>query len=124
VLLVDVDGFKEVNAALGHRAGDRLLAELAKRLEGALRPGDVLARYGGEEFAVLLPHSDEEGAMTVVGRLLEVVPFGQTASAGVAVWDGAESAEALLARADAALYEAKGAGRARAHLAPVALTSR
>ena len=58
-----------------------------------LRTTDTLARYGGEEFAVLLPHSDEEGAMTVVGRLLEVVPLGQTASAGVAVWDGKESAD-------------------------------
>ena len=55
--------------------------------------------------------------MTVVERLLEVVPLGQTASAGVAVWDGSESAAELLARADAALYEAKGAGRARALLA-------
>ena len=66
---------------------------------------------------MLLPHSDEEGALTVVERLLAVVPLGQTASAGVALWDGEESAEELLARADAALYEAKGAGRARALVA-------
>jgi diguanylate cyclase (GGDEF)-like protein/PAS domain S-box-containing protein len=122
--MVDLDRFKAYNDEFGHQAGDRLLAASATAWRPVLRTTDTLARYGGEEFAVLLPHSDEEGAMTVVGRLLEVVPFGQTASAGVAVWDGAESAEALLARADDALYEAKGAGRARAHLAPVALTSR
>jgi PleD family two-component response regulator len=55
--------------------------------------------------------------MTVIERLLEVMPLGQTASAGVAVWDGSENAPELLARADAALYKAKGAGRNRALLA-------
>ena len=54
---------------------------------------------------MLLPHSDEEGALLVVERLLDGVPLGQTASAGIAVWDGTESAEELLARADAALYD-------------------
>ena len=70
---------------------------------------------------MLLPHSDEEGALAVVERLLAGVPLGQTASAGIAVWDGAETAEALLARADAALYAAKDARpRPRGHgcLAP------
>ena len=67
---------------------------------------------------MLLPHSDAEGALIVVERLLAVVPFDQTASAGIAVWDGDESADELLARADAALYEAKHAGRARALFAP------
>ena len=66
---------------------------------------------------VLLPHSDEEGALAVVERLLDVVPLGQTASAGVAVWDGSETADALLARADAALYAPRTRGRARALLA-------
>ena len=68
---------------------------------------------------MLLPHCDEEGALAVVERLLAVVPLGQTASAGVAVWDGTESGDELLARADAALYAAKDAGRARALLAPL-----
>ena len=64
-----------------------------------------------------LPGDLVYGAMAVVERLLEVMPLGQTASAGVAVWDGSEDATALLARADAALYKAKGAGRNRALLA-------
>ena len=115
--MLDLDRFKAFNDEFGHQAGDQLLAASAAAWRPALRATDTLARYGGEEFAVLLPHSDVEGAMTVVGRLLEVVPLGQTASAGVAVWDGKESANELLARADAALYEAKGAGRARALLA-------
>jgi diguanylate cyclase (GGDEF)-like protein/PAS domain S-box-containing protein len=115
--MLDLDRFKAFNDHHGHQGGDQLLAATATAWRPVLRATDTLARYGGEEFAVLLPHSDEEGAMTVVGRLLEVVPLGQTASAGVAVWDGQESATELLARADGALYEAKGAGRARALLA-------
>jgi diguanylate cyclase (GGDEF)-like protein len=115
--MLDLDRFKAFNDHHGHQAGDQLLAATAIAWRPALRTTDTLARYGGEEFAVLLPHSDEEGAMTVVERLLEVVPLGQTASAGVAVWDGREDATQLLARADAALYQAKGAGRNRALLA-------
>jgi diguanylate cyclase (GGDEF)-like protein/PAS domain S-box-containing protein len=115
--MVDLDRFKAFNDRHGHQAGDQLLAATAAAWRPALRTTDTIARYGGEEFAVLLPHSDEEGALAVVERLLEVVPLGQTASAGVAAWDGSESAAELLARADAALYAAKGAGRARALLA-------
>jgi len=111
--MLDLDRFKAFNDHHGHQGGDQLLAATATAWRPVLRATDTLARYGGEEFAVLLPHSDVEGAMTVVGRLLEVVPLGQTASAGVAVWDGKESANELLARADAALYEAKRTGRNR-----------
>ena len=115
--MLDLDRFKAFNDEYGHQAGDQLLAASAAAWRPALRATDTIARYGGEEFAVLLPHSDEEAALIVVERLLEVVPLGQTASAGVAVWDGTETAEALLARADAALYRAKGAGRAQACMA-------
>jgi diguanylate cyclase (GGDEF)-like protein/PAS domain S-box-containing protein len=111
--MLDLDRFKAFNDHHGHQAGDRLLAAAAAAWRPILRATDTLARYGGEEFAVLLPHSDHEAAHTVVERLLLEVPLGQTASAGIAVWDGVETAEALLARADAALYVAKGAGRAR-----------
>ena len=115
--MLDLDRFKSFNDEYGHQAGDQLLAATAAAWRPALRTTDTIARYGGEEFAVLLPHSDQAAATLVIERLLEVVPLGQTASAGVAVWDGIESAEALLARADAALYRAKGAGRARACMA-------
>ena len=115
--MLDLDRFKAFNDEYGHQAGDQLLAASAAAWRPALRATDTIARYGGEEFALLLPHSDEEAALIVVERLLEVVPLGQTASAGVAVWDGTETAEALLARADAALYRAKGAGRAQACVA-------
>jgi diguanylate cyclase (GGDEF)-like protein/PAS domain S-box-containing protein len=116
--MLDLDRFKAFNDRFGHQAGDDLLAATAAAWRPALRTTDTLARYGGEEFAVLLPHSDETGARVVVERLLEEVPLGQSASAGIAVWDGSESAQELLARADAALYAAKGAGRARAMMAP------
>jgi diguanylate cyclase (GGDEF)-like protein/PAS domain S-box-containing protein len=112
--MLDLDRFKAFNDRYGHQAGDQLLAAAATAWRPALRATDTIARYGGEEFAVLLPHSDEEGALVVIERLLEVVPLGQTASAGVASWDGTETATELLARADAALYAAKNAGRARA----------
>ena len=119
--MLDLDRFKAFNDHHGHQAGDQLLAATALAWRPALRTTDTIARYGGEEFAVLLPHSDEEGAMLVVERLLDCVPLGQTASAGIAAWDGTESAQELLARADAALYEAKRAGRARALFSPSAL---
>jgi diguanylate cyclase (GGDEF)-like protein/PAS domain S-box-containing protein len=115
--MLDLDRFKAFNDEYGHQAGDQLLAATAAAWRPALRATDTIARYGGEEFAVLLPHSDQDAALVVVERLLDVVPLGQTTSAGVAVWDGAESAERLLARADAALYRAKNAGRAQACLA-------
>lgn len=116
--MLDLDKFKAYNDEFGHQAGDDLLAAAAAAWRPELRATDTLARYGGEEFAVLLPHSDEEGARAVIERLLAVVPFGQTASAGIAVWNGIEGEDELLARADAALYEAKHAGRARALVAP------
>jgi diguanylate cyclase (GGDEF)-like protein len=115
--MLDLDRFKAFNDRYGHQAGDQLLAAAAMAWRHALRATDTIARYGGEEFAVLLPHSDEEGALVVIERLLEVVPLGQTASAGISSWDGTETAAELLARADVALYAAKNAGRARALLA-------
>ena len=83
--MLDLDRFKAFNDHHGHQAGDQLLAATALAWRPALRTTDTIARYGGEEFAVLLPHSDEEGALLVVERLLDCVPLGQTASAGIAV---------------------------------------
>jgi diguanylate cyclase (GGDEF)-like protein len=117
VAMIDLDRFKSYNDANGHPAGDALLvaATAAWRLE--LRPSDALARYGGEEFAIVLPGCALHDAHNVVERVRRATPFGQTASAGIAAWDGKESAAELIARADAALYSAKAAGRDRAHAA-------
>ena len=108
--MLDLDKFKAYNDQHGHQAGDELLSAAATAWRPELRSTDTIARFGGEEFAVLLPHSDQEGAVKVVERLLEAVPFGQTCSAGIAIWDGTETGEELLARADAALVRSQERG--------------
>jgi diguanylate cyclase (GGDEF)-like protein len=115
--LLDLDHFKAFNDARGHQCGDRLLKETVAAWRAVLRPGDVLARYGGEEFAVLLPDCTEAAALAVIERLRDSIPYAQTCSAGIARWDGRESADDLLRRADVALYAAKAAGRDRAFAA-------
>ncbi len=116
--VLDLDRFKAFNDTFGHQAGDQLLlqasAAWSRELDGS---GAVLVRWGGEEFTVLLPGQDLDPARALVERLCAVTPAGQTFSAGVARWDGAESGDELTARADEALYRAKAAGRARVLLA-------
>jgi diguanylate cyclase (GGDEF)-like protein len=111
VALLDLDHFKAFNDRRGHQAGDRLLREATAAWRGALREVDLLARYGGEEFGVILPGCRPEEAAVIVDRLRALTPDGETTSAGVAVWDGAETADELVARADRALYRAKRGGR-------------
>ncbi|MDQ6835003.1 MAG: diguanylate cyclase [Actinomycetota bacterium] len=113
VAVIDLDNFKRYNDEHGHQVGDRLLAESAHAWVARLRAGDLLTRYGGEEFAAVIPTSPIEAAVAVVERLRQATPAGQTCSAGVACWNGGESAPELFARADAALYEAKQCGRDR-----------
>jgi diguanylate cyclase (GGDEF)-like protein/PAS domain S-box-containing protein len=113
VAMLDLDRFKEYNDRHGHQAGDRVLREAASAWRAVLRETDMLARYGGEEFAVALPGCDLDRAAELVDRLREVTAAEQSCSAGLACWDGSESAERLLGRADSALYEAKQAGRDR-----------
>jgi diguanylate cyclase (GGDEF)-like protein len=115
--MFDFDHFKTYNDTHGHPAGDRLLTEVAAAWQGCLRATDSLARYGGEEFALIAPGCTEPDAVALVDRLRAAVTEGQTCSAGVAFWDGSETPAELLARADAALYEAKVAGRDRTKLA-------
>ncbi|MHB8573232.1 MAG: EAL domain-containing protein [Candidatus Dormibacteria bacterium] len=119
VAILDLDRFKQFNDQYGHPAGDRLLRDAVQIWGTNLRSGDTLARYGGEEFALLLPGCDTPAAMEKVEQLRRLVPSGTTASAGIATWDGAESALALVARADAGLYEAKRLGRNCAVVAPL-----
>lgn len=105
VALLDLDGFKEFNDDWGHQRGDQLLVAVAHGWKAALREEDFLARYGGDEFAVLIPRSTADEAAAVVQRLTDFTP--ERASAGVAQWDGTESGDALLARADSALLRSK-----------------
>jgi diguanylate cyclase (GGDEF)-like protein len=109
--LLDLDHFKAFNDQHGHQAGDAHLRRTAAAWRRELRAIDVLARYGGEEFGVLLPSCDITEAGEVIDRVRRATPNGESASAGVVAYDGRESADSLLARADAALYRAKHAGR-------------
>jgi diguanylate cyclase (GGDEF)-like protein len=118
VALVDLDRFKDFNDRNGHAAGDRLLKEAAARWSGQIRDMDLIARYGGEEFALLLPGAGFADAAAVIERIRSHTPTGITVSGGIAEWDGSEDPDALLARADGALYDAKRNGRDRVHLAP------
>ena len=121
VLFLDLDQFKMVNDASGHQVGDQLLVLVAERLRAAVRPGDTVARFGGDEFVLLCEQADAEMASDVADRVLEALaePFElsgarlyATASLGVAVSPPAD-ATTLLRQADAAMYEAKSAGRGR-----------
>jgi diguanylate cyclase (GGDEF)-like protein len=111
--LVDLDHFKRYNDAHGHQRGDALLRTAAQAFAARLRDDDLIARYGGEEFAVLLHGCGLQDAMSLFERLQDMLPAGQTFSAGVADSDGREDPGTVLARADAALYRAKELGRNR-----------
>ena len=121
VLVLDLDGFKEVNDSQGHDAGDCVLRVTARTLEAALRPGDLAGRLGGEEFLVLLPDTSSRAAWLVAERLraaitaqtVEGVPT-VTVSLGVASFPGhGLSSGELLRAADTAMYDAKALGRDR-----------
>lgn len=116
----DLDGFKDLNDSGGHEAGDRWLVAVARALPYALRAGDVIARTGGDEFLVLLPDCNAEAAAVVAERARSAVPPGIGCSAGLAIWDGEESIEALVNRADGGLYAAKASGRGRLTIASAA----
>jgi diguanylate cyclase (GGDEF)-like protein len=117
VAILDLDHFKRYNDTFGHPAGDQLLKAASAAWHAALRDVDVIARYGGEEFVVLLPAAGVADARQAMARALAATPLGQTFSAGLAVWDGMETSDELLGRADTALYAAKAAGRDRVEVA-------
>jgi diguanylate cyclase (GGDEF)-like protein len=117
VLLLDLDGFKEINDAHGHHAGDQVLQEVATRLRGALRASDTVARLGGDEFAVLLPATDVNRAELAARKVLHDLqhpfvadnrPLLVSASIGIAAvpWH-ASTSEEVLQNADSAMYVAK-----------------
>lgn len=128
VFMIDIDYFKGINDVHGHAAGDDVLKDLSRKIREVVRDYDIVCRYGGEEFLVVTPEADGEIAREIAERLRgEVEGMAMTVadgsairftiSAGVAQWKEGENVEQLIARADAALYEAKDAGRNRVHAA-------
>lgn len=120
VLIVDVDHFKRINDSFGHGVGDQYLREVAQKLERIARKIDLVARYGGEEFVVLLPNTDEVGALLSAERHRQAIESSTwpeapiTISIGVAtLMSHFEPAERFLDRADSALYNSKARGRNR-----------
>ena len=124
VMMLDIDHFKLVNDTYGHASGDEVLKAMAQRISGGIRDFDLLARYGGEEFVVIMPSTPADISVIVAERLCRIIegapfeitgnqtPIIITASIGVATTtDPTETAEALMRRADTALYQAKNGGR-------------
>jgi len=128
VILLDVDHFKQINDTFGHGVGDQVLQALGERCRAVSRETDLVGRVGGEEFALVLPHTNLEGAHTLGQRLGESLrraavstPSGAvvmfTVSMGIAEVAPGEAAQEVLRRADLAMYAAKAAGRDRIRLA-------
>jgi len=122
LLFLDVDDFKGVNDTHGHGVGDRLLVQLGSLLRGRLRDSDLLGRLGGDEFGALLPHTGRDQAQVLAGQVLHAIrsapfladgrPLPITASIGIALFpEHGTAIDEVVARADAAMYRAKAAGR-------------
>lgn len=129
VLLADLDHFKHVNDEYGHAVGDRVLIQVAQSLSGNMRPADLVARLGGEEFLIIMPDTTADEALKAAQSLSKVISEKEisendgckvqvTVSMGIAIADPNDenTAQALIDRADTALYEAKARGRNRAIL--------
>ena len=123
-LMIDIDLFKRVNDTYGHPTGDRVLQHVAQAITQSVRPSDLVFRFGGEEFLVLLPDVDHTTALTAAERIRSRIAHPAkecpdvTVSVGVARRHAGEDHEALVARADLALYQAKSNGRDRIEVAP------
>jgi diguanylate cyclase (GGDEF)-like protein len=130
VLLLDLDHFKRVNDTHGHAVGDDVLRGFVARVRAATRRVDILVRRGGEEFVLIMPSTSAREASVIAERIrghvgadpiaVDDVRVSQTVSIGVATWDGRETPNTLEARADAAMYEAKAAGRDRVRVSTTA----
>jgi diguanylate cyclase (GGDEF)-like protein len=129
LIIVDLDGFKQVNDRYGHPAGDKLLEGVASILRANVRQTDLPARYGGEEFVVICPETDHDEAMVVAERIRKAVEAARfrlvadetsaiTCSAGVATFpNDAPDGQSLVQAADSALYRAKKSGKNRVYAA-------
>jgi diguanylate cyclase len=125
LLLIDIDDFKRINDAYGHPTGDRVLVTMANKFRQAVRSEDFLARYGGEEFALLMLGASLRNAVKKGRQICEAIgsaryvieglpasePLTITVSIGVSAWRKGDTAAALVARADKALYKAKACGK-------------
>jgi diguanylate cyclase (GGDEF)-like protein len=118
LVIVDVDGFKEINDRIGHLAGDAVLAEIADRIRQVVRSADIPCRVGGDEFAVIVPEVEVGQARQLVGRIQRAVsaqPIARAGrvrvSAGVADIQPNDSPTTLFERGDESLYSAKHAGK-------------
>lgn len=111
--IFDIDHFKQINDHQGHLYGDRMLQKFAQVLDECVRDTDMVARYGGEEFVIIMPHTSLDGAGVFSDRLRKIVDekLPLSVSGGLAEARVGDTAQALLARADSALYSAKAAGR-------------
>lgn len=129
-VMIDVDHFKSVNDTFGHAAGDLVLQMVARVLNAIARRSDIVGRWGGEEFVVALPQTSEAGARVAAERLRKAIfdakcklPSGitvqVTASLGIASVDRPWETDSILARADAAMYQAKSRGRNRVEVSPI-----
>ena len=127
VILLDVDHFKRINDQRGHAAGDHVLVEVGQLLASSVRACDVVARWGGEEFVIALPSTPSKNALVLAERLrgkLEAHPILDTdgtripvtASFGLAAQEPSDTLQALIDRADRAMYQAKASGRNRVHV--------
>jgi diguanylate cyclase (GGDEF)-like protein len=119
MLFVDVDGLKIINDTLGHRAGDQALIEVANLLSGGVRKSDVCARIGGDEFGILLESADDKTAHETAARLIDMIAGCEfmhdgeslplSVAIGVGLIDSQDTAESVMARADAEMYRRKAA---------------
>lgn len=130
ILYIDLDGFKITNDKHGHETGDRLLRSVAARLKSGIRNSDVVARLGGDEFAIVMVGTDMKNAKITAEKLVQGIsePYvfdglsvSISASIGIATYpESGVTSQALLHRADRAMYKAKGLGRRRVEAAPSA----
>jgi diguanylate cyclase (GGDEF)-like protein len=119
MLFVDVDGLKMINDSYGHRAGDQSLIQVAELLASGVRKSDVVARIGGDEFGILLENSDEKTAHETAARLVDLIAGCEfvhdgeslplSVAIGVGMIDANDTAETVMARADAEMYRRKAA---------------
>jgi diguanylate cyclase (GGDEF)-like protein len=131
VVMIDSDSLKKTNDEYGHEAGDELLKTMVQKIQGELRQSDLMSRYGGDEFVVLLPDTDNEGALLTAERIRERIAAAPlligpnrasiSASMGVATYpDNGNEFDRVFEAADSAMYTSKNGGKNKVTVAPVA----